>query len=65
MKLDASVIATLDELPPGKSDAIYFDDAITGFGYRLRRRHDHRLARTRVAQYRATGAPWARDAWFF
>src|SRR6266567_6968609 len=39
MKLDDSTIAKL-ELPPGKSDAIFFDDghkkAVTGLGVRLR-----------------------------
>ena len=36
MKLTTTSIAGL-VLPPGKSDAIFWDDAIPGFGIRLRR----------------------------
>src|SRR5262249_11873681 len=37
MKLnDRTVTATKPELPPGKTDAIFFDDAISGFGFRVR-----------------------------
>jgi integrase len=46
MKLDAQTIKTL-KLPPGKSDAIFFDDGLKGFGLRLRSGR-----RTWVAQYR-------------
>ncbi len=35
MKLSDSKVAEL-KLPPGKSDAIYFDNAVAGFGVRLR-----------------------------
>ena len=35
MKINAKSVAALD-LPTGKSDAIYFDDELAGFGYRLR-----------------------------
>ena len=35
MKLTAKAVAGL-QLPPGKTDVIYFDDEISGFGFRLR-----------------------------
>jgi integrase len=53
MKLDADTIKTL-EVPPGKTDVIFFDDDLKGFGFRLRR-DGGRLRRTWVAQYRAQG----------
>jgi integrase len=53
MKLDADTIKTL-ELPSGKTDAIYFDDDLIGFGLRMRR-DGGRLRRTWIAQYRAKG----------
>jgi integrase len=46
MILDAKTIKTL-KLPPGKTDAIFFDDDLKGFGLRLRSGR-----RTWVAQYR-------------
>src|SRR5258708_35498408 len=46
MILDAKTIKTL-KLPPGKSDAIFFDDGLKGFGLRLRGDR-----RTWIAQYR-------------
>ena len=42
MKLNNRTIARL-QLPDGKSDAIYFDDDLAGFGYRLRRSGDRVL----------------------
>ncbi len=53
MKLDAKTIADL-ELPAGKSDAIFFDRDLPGFGIRLRGSGD-RVRRTWIAQYRAQG----------
>jgi integrase len=53
MRLDQKAAAKL-ELPKGKSDAIYFDDDLTGFGIRLRTSGD-RVSRTWICQYRARG----------
>jgi integrase len=53
MKLDAKTVAGL-ELPAGKSDAIFFDRDLPGFGVRLRASGD-RVRRTWIAQYRAQG----------
>jgi integrase len=54
MKLDARSIAalTLD----GKKDAIFFDDSLKGFGYRLRLGANGKVLRTWVVQYRHAGA---------
>jgi hypothetical protein len=51
MKLDAKTIATLI-LSGGKTDAIWFDDTLPGFGYRLRAGAGGKLLRSWVAQYR-------------
>jgi integrase len=41
----------------GKTDLIVFDDALPGFGYRLRRSHDgKRVLRSWVVQYKRAGA---------
>jgi integrase len=53
MKLTQKAVAAL-MLPAGKSDAIYFDDDLPGFGYRLRKSGD-KVGRTYVAQYRHAG----------
>jgi len=53
MKITARNIAGLKP-PVGKTDVIFFDDVLTGFGIRLRASGD-RLRRTWVAQYRAHG----------
>src|SRR6266566_1664151 len=50
MKLTVATIATLT-LPEGKSDAIYFDDQLPGFGVRLRQGGK----RSYVVQYRGIG----------
>jgi hypothetical protein len=42
-------------LPPGKADAILFDDELIGFGLRLRRGSGGKLIRNWVVQYRAHG----------
>lgn len=47
MRLNAATVAKLD-LPPGKSEKIYFDDALPGFGMRLRAGGK----RVWIAQYR-------------
>jgi integrase len=54
MKLTARAVAAL-MLPEGKTDAIYFDDDMPGFGYRLRKSGD-KVARSWVTQYRHGGA---------
>jgi integrase len=54
MRLTAKTIADL-ELPPGKSDAIYFDQDLAGYGLRLRAGAGGMLRRSYVAQYRTHG----------
>jgi integrase len=57
MKLDSHEVAQLirlTELPDGKTDAIYFDEKLPGFGLRLRAGGGH-LHGSWVAQYRAQG----------
>jgi integrase len=54
MKLDQKTAAAL-ELPADKSDAIYFDDALRGFGCRLRRGAAGRVLKTWIVQYRRGG----------
>jgi integrase len=54
MKLDAKATATLI-LSGGKTDAIWFDDTLPGFGYRLRYGAGGRVLRSWVAQYRHGG----------
>src|SRR5262245_66513392 len=53
MKLTNRAIQVL-MLPDGKTDAIYFDDDLPGFGYRLRKSGD-KVGRSWVAQYRHAG----------
>jgi integrase len=53
MKLDAKTVAALDL--GGKTDAIFFDDALPGFGYRLRAGSGGKVLRTWIAQYRRAG----------
>src|SRR3974390_2870956 len=50
MKLDRQTAAGLT-LPAGKKDAIYFDEALTGFGLRIREGG----AKSWVVQYRNKG----------
>jgi integrase len=60
-KLTADVVATLTTLPlqgnaqAAKTDHIYWDAALTGFGLRLRRLGDGRVQRTWLIQYRVGG----------
>jgi integrase len=53
MKLTAKAVAAL-MLPDGKSDAIYFDDDLPGFGFRLRQ-SGGKVNRTWIVQYRHAG----------
>jgi integrase len=53
VKLDAKSIAALKL---DKTDAIYFDDAMAGFGYRLRRGAGGKVLRSWVVQYKRAGA---------
>src|SRR5262245_20126338 len=53
MKLDAKTVAALKL--EGKQDAIFFDDAMPGFGYRLRL-SGGKVRRSWVAQYKRAGA---------
>ena len=39
-------------LPEGKTDAIFFDDSLHGFGYRLRLTTSGKISRTWICQYR-------------
>ena len=54
MKLTAKAIASL-QLPAGKTDAIYFDDGMPGFGYRLRMGAGGKMLRSWVVQYKHAG----------
>jgi integrase len=54
MNLNARTVAAL-RMPTGKTDVIYFDDALPGFGYRLRAGAGNKVLRSWVAQYRRTG----------
>ena len=54
MKLDAKSVAALKL--DGKNDAIFFDDDLRGFGYRIRLGANGKLRRSWVAQYKRTGA---------
>jgi integrase len=53
-KLDARTVAGL-ELPPGKTEELFWDTEVTGYALRLRRTGEGRLRRTWIAQYRANG----------
>jgi integrase len=53
MKLTKKAVEAL-MLPEGKNDAIYFDDDLPGFGYRLRKSGD-KVGCSWVAQYRHAG----------
>jgi integrase len=55
MKLTAKTVAALKTLPEGKHDAIYFDDGLAGFGYRLRAGAGGKVLRSWVVQYRRGG----------
>ena len=54
MKLTARTVASL-RLPAGKTDVIVFDDALPGFGFRLRIGAGGKVLRSWVCQYRHAG----------
>ena len=54
MRLDAKTVAALKL--DGKTDAIFFDDSMAGFGYRLRRGSGGKVLRSWIVQYRRAGA---------
>jgi integrase len=54
MKINAKTVGRL-ALPEGKADVIHFDDAMPGFGLRLRRSGEE-VRRSWVVQYRRAGA---------
>jgi integrase len=55
MKLTAKATAALT-LPAGKTDVIYFDDTMAGFGFRLRLGAGGKVLKSWVCQYRRAGA---------
>jgi integrase len=55
MKLTAKAVNALTLLP-GKGDVIFFDDAMPGFGYRLRLGAGGKVLRSWVVQYRRASA---------
>jgi integrase len=54
MRLNARTITGL-KLPSGKSEKIYWDSELKGFGFRLRGEGGGRTSRTFITQYRAKG----------
>jgi integrase len=54
MKLTQKAVASL-QLPAGKTDAIFFDDELPRFGYRLRSGAGGKILRSWVCQYRRAG----------
>jgi len=54
IKLDAKTVAALEL--SAKTDAIYFDDTLTGFGFRLRAGAGGKVLRSWIVQYRRAGA---------
>jgi hypothetical protein len=54
MKLDAKTVAGLDL--DDKRDAIFFDEGMPGFGYRLRLGSGGKVMRSWIVQYRRAGA---------
>ena len=55
MKLTAKAVNALT-LPAGKDDVIHFDNAMPGFGFRMRRGSGGKVLRAWVCQYRRAGA---------
>jgi integrase len=55
MKLTAKAVNALT-LPPGKTDVIFFDDQLPGFGFRLRLGAGVKVLKTWIVQYRRAGA---------
>lgn len=54
MKLDSKTVAVL-KLGGTKSDQIFFDDQLPGFGFRLRRGAGDKINKSWIAQYRRAG----------
>jgi integrase len=54
MKLDSRMIGALT-LPAGRTDVIYFDSKLPGFGYRLRASSDGSVRKSWIVQYRHAG----------
>jgi integrase len=54
MKLDSKTVAALKL--GGKTDAIHFDEAMPGFGYRLRLGSGGKVLRSWIVQYKRAGA---------
>jgi integrase len=54
MKLTAKAVNGLT-LPAGKGDVIFFDDAVPGFGFRLRQGAGGKVLRSWIVQYRRVG----------
>jgi integrase len=54
MKLTAKAVNGLT-LPAGKDDVIFFDDAMPGFGFRLRQGAGGKVLRSWIIQYRRVG----------
>jgi integrase len=54
MKLDAKTVSVLRL--DGKTDAIFFDSELPGFGYRLRLGKDGKVNRSWIVQYRRAGS---------
>src|SRR5262245_34394724 len=55
MRLTAKAVASL-QLPAAKTDVIFFDDDISGFGFRLRVGAGGKVLRSWICQYRHGGA---------
>jgi len=55
MKLTTKAVNALT-LPAGKDDVIHFDNAMPGFGFRMRRGSGGKVLRAWVCQYRRAGA---------
>ena len=56
MNLTAKTVAALQSLPQGKRDVIYFDEQLSGFGFRLRASSaGGKVLRSWIAQYRRAG----------
>jgi integrase len=54
MKIDAKMVARATTLPPNRTDVVYWDSTLTGFGYRLRQ-HADGIRGSYVVQYRRGG----------
>lgn len=55
MKIDSKSVAAL-RLGTTKSDQIFFDDQLPGFGFRLRRGAGDKINKSWIAQYSRAGS---------